>query len=194
MEQFPHSVQCVVRSALGALAAAAIVIASRSGMALAVEPAPQVGKPIAVEELVADMVARNPELKFYEAEIAAARGGRVTAGAWANPELSGEIGNKNVTDFAGASGDGVVWAVSVAQTFEFPGRLSLRKAIANRQVALAEHQQQVKVAAHAGIAAAVGAEHTHRFQIGMGGGLPACPGAGLLKHRGGARPAQHRSS
>jgi cobalt-zinc-cadmium efflux system outer membrane protein len=88
---------------------------------------------------VAETAARNPELQFYEAELAAARGGRVTAGAWANPELSTELGNKRVSDLAGNnSGDGPVWAVSLAQTFEFPGRLSLRKAIANRQIELAE--------------------------------------------------------
>ena len=37
-------------------------------------------EPVALDALVAETVARNPELKFYEAEIAAARGGRTTAG------------------------------------------------------------------------------------------------------------------
>ncbi len=96
-------------------------------------------EPVALDALVAETVARNPELKFYEAEIAAARGGRMTAGEWANPELSGELGNKKVRDLGGNKiGDGPVWSVSLSQTFEFPGRVSLRKALANRQIALAQ--------------------------------------------------------
>ncbi|MEO6754031.1 MAG: TolC family protein [Chthoniobacteraceae bacterium] len=92
-----------------------------------------------LDVLVAETVAKNPELKFYEAEIAAAKGGRMTAGEWANPELSGELGIKRVHDLAGNKiGDGPVWSVSLSQTFEFPGRINLRKAIANRQVALAQ--------------------------------------------------------
>ena len=80
-------------------------------------------EPVPLNTLVAETVAKNPELKFYEAEIAAAKGGRMTAGEWANPELSGELGNKRVHDLAGNKiGDGPVWAVSLSQTFEFPLR------------------------------------------------------------------------
>ena len=96
-------------------------------------------EPVALDALVAEIVARNPEVRFYEAEITAARGGRVTAGAWDNPELSSELGHKNARDLGGNHiGDGPVWSVSISQTFEFPGRLGLRKAIANRQIELAE--------------------------------------------------------
>jgi outer membrane protein, heavy metal efflux system len=95
--------------------------------------------PLALDVLVAEVLTRNPELKFYEAELAAARGSRKTAGEWANPELSSELGRKQVRDLGGNDiGDGPIWSVSVSQTFEFPGRLNLRKAIANRQVELAE--------------------------------------------------------
>ena len=96
-------------------------------------------EPVALETLVSETVAKNPELKFYEAEIAAAKGGRITAGEWANPELGAELGSKRVRDLAGNKlGDGPVWSVSLAQTFEFPGRINLRKAIANRQIELAQ--------------------------------------------------------
>ncbi len=95
--------------------------------------------PTPLDSLVSETVANNPELKFYEAEIAAAKGGRTTAGEWANPELSAELGNKRVRDLGGNKiGDGPVWSVSLSQTFEFPGRVSLRKAIANRQIELAQ--------------------------------------------------------
>ncbi len=122
----PH----LLRSCACSLAAGAFLIFS-SALCLA--------EPIALSTLVAETVAKNPELKFYEAEIAAAKGGRMTAGEWANPELSGELGNKRVRDLAGNKiGNGPVWAVSLSQTFEFPGRINLRKAIANRQVKLAQ--------------------------------------------------------
>src|SRR6202008_3404800 len=35
-------------------------------------------------------------------------------------------------------GTGPVWSVSLTQTFEFPGRVSLRKAIADKEIALAQ--------------------------------------------------------
>src|SRR5437763_1151001 len=96
-------------------------------------------EPVALEALVTETLTKNPELKFYEAEIAAARGERVTAGAWANPQLSAELGHKAVDDLGGNKlGDGPAWSVSLAQTFEFPGRMGLRKALANRQIELAE--------------------------------------------------------
>jgi cobalt-zinc-cadmium efflux system outer membrane protein len=39
---------------------------------------------------------------------------------------------------AGLAGEGLAWSVSVKQTFEWPGRIALRKAIANKQIHLAE--------------------------------------------------------
>ena len=93
-------------------------------------------KAITLDALVAQALAENPELKFYEAEIAAAKGERKTAGTWANPNVSSEIGRKRVR--GDISAEGTTWAVSIEQTFEWPGRISLRKAIADRQVQLAE--------------------------------------------------------
>lgn len=90
-----------------------------------------------LDSLVAEALAGNPELKFYEAEIAAAKGGHKAAGSFGNPELNGGVGNKNVSG-GGASGEGVAWSVSVMQPFEWPGRLGLRKAIANRDIELAQ--------------------------------------------------------
>ncbi len=101
---------------------------------LAAEPKPPA--PTTLDGLVAQALAENPELKFYEAEIAAAKGERKAAGAWANPEIAGELGRKRVR--GDVSAEGTAWAVSVQQTFEWPGRISLRKAIADRSVQLAE--------------------------------------------------------
>lgn len=93
--------------------------------------------PVALDALVADVVEHNPELNFYRAEIAAAKGERRTAGTWANPEASGTLGQKSVRG-SGMSAEGVAWSVSVQQTIEWPGRIPLRKAIANHQIQLAE--------------------------------------------------------
>jgi cobalt-zinc-cadmium efflux system outer membrane protein len=100
---------------------------------------PEAQAPASLGSIVGEISANNPELKFYEAEIAAAKAGVRSASSYNNPELSLDLGRKRVKDASGASlGDGAAWSVSVTQTFEWPGRISLRKAIANRDVALAE--------------------------------------------------------
>jgi cobalt-zinc-cadmium efflux system outer membrane protein len=90
-----------------------------------------------LDALVAEALEKNPELTFYEAEIAAAKAGRKTAGLLGNPELSGGVGQKRVTG-GGLSAEGVAWSVSVVQPFEWPGRIGLRKAIANHDIELAQ--------------------------------------------------------
>lgn len=101
---------------------------------------------LSLEALVAEALETNPELKFYEAELAAAKAGRKTAAVWANPEVSGGIGQKRVTS-GGLSDEGIAWSVTVQQPFEWPGRIGLRKAIANRDIELAElGYQRFKVA------------------------------------------------
>src|SRR5437762_11283562 len=92
---------------------------------------------IALDALVADVLEHNPELNFYRAEIAAAKGERRTAATRANPELAATVGDKRVTD-GSLAGEGMAWSVSVRQTFDWPGRIPLRKAIANHQMQLAE--------------------------------------------------------
>jgi cobalt-zinc-cadmium efflux system outer membrane protein len=102
---------------------------------------------VTAEGLVAEALAKNPELKFYAAEIAAAKGTLKTAGTMRNPELNTTAGYKNARDnFGGPNGEGVAWSVSVNQTFEYPGRIALRKAIAKGDVNLAElHLQQFRL-------------------------------------------------
>ena len=92
---------------------------------------------VSLDALVSEALEKNPELKFYEAEIAAAKAGRKTAGLLGNPELSGGVGQKRVSS-GGVSDEGVAWSVSVVQPFEWPGRIGLRKAIANYDIELAQ--------------------------------------------------------
>jgi len=93
----------------------------------------------AIESLAREIVSQNPELRFYEAELDAARASSRAAASRENPELSISAGRKRIHDSAGLlAGEGTAWFVSLTQTFDWPGRLALRKAIANRDVALAE--------------------------------------------------------
>lgn len=94
---------------------------------------------ISVNALVAEVLQGNPELAFYEAEIAVAKASLRAAGSREQPSLSLSVGRKRANDsFGTLSGEGNVWSVSVSQTFDWPGRLALRKAVANHDVALAE--------------------------------------------------------
>lgn len=114
----------------------AVAIASQANAATNL---PAATNQITLTDLVNEALVDNPELNFYRAEIAAAHAGRRSAGAWANPEISANIGSKRIESSSGSAvGEGTAWSVSAQQSFEFPGRLSLRKAIANRDIALAE--------------------------------------------------------
>jgi len=115
------------------------MLGSVAGSATTNEPAPSATNAITLDALVSEALDKNPELIFYQAEIAAAKAGRKSAGLLANPELSGSVGPKSARDrSSGLSAEGVAWSVSVAQPFEWPGRIGLRKAIANRDIELAE--------------------------------------------------------
>ena len=50
--------------------------------------------PLTLDALVAEVLDKNPELAFYRAEIAAAKGEQRTATALPNPELATSIGSK----------------------------------------------------------------------------------------------------
>ena len=93
--------------------------------------------PPTISALVQEALAKNPELQFYAAELQAAKAGRKAAGLWPNPEFSTSLARKEVRS-SDINGEGVAWSVSLLQPFEWPGRIGLRKAIANRDVELAE--------------------------------------------------------
>ena len=99
------------------------------------------------EILVREALEKNPELNFYAAGIAAAKGGLKTAGTIRNPEFNSQAGYKNARDDSGGtSGDGAAWSLSVNQTFEYPGRVALKKAIAQGDIELAElHFEQFRL-------------------------------------------------
>jgi len=93
--------------------------------------------PLSIDGLVSQALARNPEIRYYKAEIAVAKAGRSTAGKLPNPELSLDFGHKRASG-SDAKAEGIAYSVTLAQPIEWPGRLGLRKAIADRDIALAE--------------------------------------------------------
>jgi cobalt-zinc-cadmium efflux system outer membrane protein len=129
-----HLLKCAQNAAVLFAAALAFVFENPAASPPSDDLAPHA---TSLEDLVAQTLAKNPELRFYEAEIAAARGARRQAGMAPLPELSTSVGAKRATG-SGFSSEGTAWSASVLQTFEFPGRISLRKAIANQDVRLAE--------------------------------------------------------
>src|ERR1700720_1668412 len=95
-------------------------------------------RPRSIASLIEEAYQKNPNVHFYEQEIAAARGGRRIVGSRPNPDLSGQVGGKIYNSLGGKYlGTGPVWTVSLTQTFEFPGRVTLRKAVADKEIALA---------------------------------------------------------
>lgn len=110
-----------------------------SSGALRAQATPDDTPAVSLSALVDAIAANNPERQFYEAEIAAAKAGARLSTRLNDPELSVDLGQKRLRDSSGAKiDDGLVWSVSITQTFEWPGRLALRKAVANRQIELAE--------------------------------------------------------
>src|SRR5437867_2607246 len=72
---------------LAAMCAVAAVGSVKAADELSVAThSPTVTNQVTLDELVKEALEKNPELKFYETEIAAAKAGRKTAGALANPE------------------------------------------------------------------------------------------------------------
>jgi cobalt-zinc-cadmium efflux system outer membrane protein len=100
---------------------------------------PPTPPPNTVEGLVSRALESNAELRVFEAELAAAKGQRTQAGFFKNPEIAAEIGAREVRDSENIlQGNGTTFSIAVTQTFEFPGKGTLRKAIANKNVEIAE--------------------------------------------------------
>lgn len=95
--------------------------------------------PVEVADLVRQAVESNPEHLAYVSALAAEREAGASASSNPDPVLSVEVGRKRLRDAGGAFLDeGQVWTASLSQTFEWPERLRLRRAIADRQVEAAK--------------------------------------------------------
>ncbi len=77
----------------------------------------------------------NPDLRVLAADIAAARGETTTARTWQNPDLSVAPGFKTFRDTSDTQFHG---NFGLDQTFEWPGKRALRRAAAEKNVAVRE--------------------------------------------------------
>ena len=76
-------------------------------------------------------LTNNPEIRVLTADIAGARGEVTTARTWQNPEISVAPGFKSVRDPSDTMFHG---DFGLEQTFEWPGKRALRKAVAEKNV------------------------------------------------------------
>ncbi len=102
---------------------------------------------LSLDEAIRLALENNPEIRVLAADIASARGKVTTAKTWQNPEISVAPGFKTIrdpstTEFHGDFG--------LEQTFEWPGKRALRRAVAEkniavRQLALAGFRSQLAI-------------------------------------------------
>ncbi|KQN19312.1 hypothetical protein ASE86_12460 [Sphingomonas sp. Leaf33] len=106
---------------------------------VATSPAMAQSRAISLDALAQEVVAGNPERQFYQRQIETAGVERDAAGRWADPTVEVEFGQRRAQDTVSGAvvGEGLTYAASVVQPIEFGGRIALRRAIAERQVALA---------------------------------------------------------
>jgi cobalt-zinc-cadmium efflux system outer membrane protein len=92
---------------------------------------------LTISEAVDEALRNNRELRRLETEVHGAKGGVVTARTLPNPELTVEPG---VVHSRGGDGswDGFYGAFGLIQPFEFPGKRTLKIALAQRDVELRE--------------------------------------------------------
>src|SRR5579883_2796577 len=89
----------------------------------------------------------NPGIRVLAADVAAGRGEVTTAKTWQNPEVSVSPGFKSVRDPSDTQSHG---DFGLEQTFEWPGKRALRRAVAEknvavRQLALAGFRSQLAI-------------------------------------------------
>jgi outer membrane protein, heavy metal efflux system len=90
-----------------------------------------------LDQITAEAVRNNPELRVFEQSVAAAKGGVRTARTYANPELTLAPGMKRTRD-VGSSNSEFHGLLELSQLFKFPGKRALEIAIAQRNVELTE--------------------------------------------------------
>ncbi|WP_237394836.1 TolC family protein [Methylacidimicrobium sp. AP8] len=101
-------------------------------------PAPAAKPKGALEALVEEALARNPEIAYYEGAIGAAKGQVVQARIVPYPQIEGFAGPWYSTPTGGGTAHGWMQEYAIYQPVFFPGKMSLAKAIAEKDVRVAE--------------------------------------------------------
>ena len=89
---------------------------------------------LTVRQLIDGTLSSNPEIAAYEAEVRSFEAVYSVAGRMQNPELDFGIGRIRST----GDGNGEVYSAGINQPIDWPGRLSLKEAIARHDMTLAE--------------------------------------------------------
>lgn len=102
-----------------------------------------------LERAIGLAAAHNPEIRVLAADIASARGEVTTATTWANPEVSVGHGFKRTSDSSSSMTE-LHGDFGLEQTIEWPGKRDLRRAVAQknvamRQLALAGFRTQIAI-------------------------------------------------
>ena len=103
--------------------------------------------PLALETAIRKALTNNPEIRVLTADIRMAKGEAITAKTWQNPEISVAPGYKQFRDSSEKQFHG---DFGLNQTIEWPGKRALRKAaaeknIAVRQLALEGYRTQLAI-------------------------------------------------
>ncbi len=91
-----------------------------------------------LQALVAEARAENPDYRSYEAAIQAAEGQFVQVGMVPKPQLIAFVGPYLSGGSGGQTVLGYQQEFEILQPFYFPGKVSLRKAVARRDILLAQ--------------------------------------------------------
>ena len=86
---------------------------------------------------VAEAQENNPEIRALSADVASANGGLTSAAAWQNPDLTVSPGVRN-TKMSGKTTAEFHSTFELKQTIEFPGKRTLRRALAQKNIELRE--------------------------------------------------------
>jgi outer membrane protein, heavy metal efflux system len=89
-----------------------------------------------LDQVTAEALRKNPELRSFEQSVVAAKGGVRTARTLQNPELTVDPGVRRIQE-GGKNADRFHGEFTLSQLFKFPGKRALEIAIAQRNVDLA---------------------------------------------------------
>ncbi len=115
-----------------------LLLAAADLVVQAAEPQPQPQPLNALETLVAEALMRNPEIAYYEGAIGAAKGQAVQARILPYPQIEGFAGPWYSTPTGRGTAHGWMQEYAIYQPVFFPGKMSLAKAIAEKDVQVAE--------------------------------------------------------
>ena len=106
-----------------------------------------------LETLISEAWTNNPEVRLFQAAVAGARGELITARTWDNPEVSFAPGAVRTTESGSPARTGFHGDFGVSQTFRFPGKRALQRAVAektfeSRQLALTAFRTQLAIQVH----------------------------------------------